>query len=881
MPGTASKLASHGRCAGSPLRNLIALLVLCTALGAPALPVKGAAPAGTSPTPGRAAHAMATPTGQNPTKFLPPSMRAPDPSPAVPGQPDGAASPGPELVVASNWANVFPDLYGVSAVSANDAWAVGEYGHVAHYTAGTWQAVDPPALSGTDLWDIKMTGPDAGWIPAGSAAYAYDGTSWLSRSNGLGPSPGLRVGVLAPLGSSDVWGTGRANGHDTLVHWDGTTWTAAGPVLDSSVYLFDITMTSPGEGWAVGEQSTGTGYQGVVLHYDGSTWTVNPGPPGATSLYSVSAPIGGSAWVVGLSGTSGRIYHFGAGGWTTISPPDGSQPLRIYMLNDAAGWVTTDGSILHWDGSVWTSEYTGTGATLQGLAGVGGQVWAVGSLDTILSRTGGGQWQHVSGGPTNADLHAAAAVSPTEAWAVGDNGTAVHYAGGTWQTTNTGVGATLNAVQMVAPADGYAAGGDYGGGVILHWDGSQWTTVATPPTPIRGLAMVGSGEGWAVGDIGIIWHDSGGTWAQVSSPTGTTLDSVAMDSPQHGWAVGGGLIGDSIQPVLLEYTGGQWVDRTAALPAGAPALAAVAVANGGAIGWAVGNSNGSGPVLQLNDGVWSVAAAPAVADLHAIAPEALGEAWAVGCAAYHYAGGAWQAEAFPTNTGYCLSAVALVPGQGGWAVGTGGKILRYNPLAPGQRFYDVPPDNPFFSYVAYMAGHGIISGYSDNTFRPYNNITRGQLTKMVALGMGWDAGAPPSPTFADVTPDNAFYGFVEAAAAHGIISGYTCGGPDEPCDAQNRPYFRPGAAVTRAQLAKIIVGAKGWGPIDPGTPPFNDVAPGDPFYGFTAQAAAKGIVNGYTCGGDGEPCPGAYYRPGAPATRGQLSKILYLALNQP
>ena len=44
-------------------------------------------------------------------------------------------------------------------------------------------------------------------------------------------------------------------------------------------------------------------------------------------------------------------------------------------------------------------------------------------------------------------------------------------------------------------------------------------------------------------------------------------------------------------------------------------------------------------------------------------------------------------------------------------------------------------------------------------------------------------------------------------SCHGIISGYTCGGPGEPCDAEHRPYFRRAADATRGQIAKIVYGA--------------------------------------------------------------------------
>ncbi|HUS13535.1 MAG TPA: hypothetical protein VM536_00775, partial [Chloroflexia bacterium] len=89
-------------------------------------------------------------------------------------------------------------------------------------------------------------------------------------------------------------------------------------------------------------------------------------------------------------------------------------------------------------------------------------------------------------------------------------------------------------------------------------------------------------------------------------------------------------------------------------------------------------------------------------------------------------------------------------------------------------------------------------------FRPYANVTRGQLTKIIGNAAGWPAENPPAATFADVAPGSAFFVAAETAVAHGIISGYTCGGAGEPCDGQNRPYFRPYNNAVRGQLAKIV-----------------------------------------------------------------------------
>lgn len=66
------------------------------------------------------------------------------------------------------------------------------------------------------------------------------------------------------------------------------------------------------------------------------------------------------------------------------------------------------------------------------------------------------------------------------------------------------------------------------------------------------------------------------------------------------------------------------------------------------------------------------------------------------------------------------------------------------------------------------------------------------------------------------------------------------------------------------------------------TPPscileFEDVPPGSTFYPFVRCLACAGIINGYPCGGAGEPCNSnndPYFRPGRPVTRGQLAKIV-------
>jgi N-acetylneuraminic acid mutarotase len=136
-------------------------------------------------------------------------------------------------------------------------------------------------------------------------------------------------------------------------------------------------------------------------------------------------------------------------------------------------------------------------------------------------------------------------------------------------------------------------------------------------------------------------------------------------------------------------------------------------------------------------------------------------------------------------------------------------VLGFNrPLvtpAPGAyTFADVPPSQPFFAVIETLAATGGIGGYGcggpgeacDDHHRPYFRpnaaVTRGQLSKIDVNAAGWPLLDPPNPTFSDVAPGSAFYQFVETAADHGVVSGYS------------DHTFRPNNPATRGQISKIV-----------------------------------------------------------------------------
>ena len=186
----------------------------------------------------------------------------------------------------------------------------------------------------------------------------------------------------------------------------------------------------------------------------------------------------------------------------------------------------------------------------------------------------------------------------------------------------------------------------------------------------------------------------------------------------------------------------------------------------------------------------------------------------------------------------------------------GGTPSATPPAACNAGFDDVPEGYWASGYIEQLACRGIVTGYADGTFRPDNRTTRAQLAKMIVLAEGWPLVSPAQPSFSDVGPDNVFYAYVETARARGVVSGYA------------NYTFRPYGAVTRAQVAKMLVRARGWALQVDAPVRLCDVPAGHWAWAYIQVAIDHGIFTGYA--------DGCFY-PEAPATRAQLAKLLVLS----
>ena len=87
-------------------------------------------------------------------------------------------------------------------------------------------------------------------------------------------------------------------------------------------------------------------------------------------------------------------------------------------------------------------------------------------------------------------------------------------------------------------------------------------------------------------------------------------------------------------------------------------------------------------------------------------------------------------------------------------------------------FSDVTEERWFYTAVMTLASHGIIRGYSDGTFRPNAYITRAEFATLCSR---FDDLTDGDMTFSDVPETHWAYKYIVSAASKGWITGYSDG----------------------------------------------------------------------------------------------------------
>lgn len=187
-----------------------------------------------------------------------------------------------------------------------------------------------------------------------------------------------------------------------------------------------------------------------------------------------------------------------------------------------------------------------------------------------------------------------------------------------------------------------------------------------------------------------------------------------------------------------------------------------------------------------------------------------------------------------------------------WIANTTPEPEESKPERPIMTFTDLS-DHWAKEMIGELAGQGLITGYTDGSFRPNEFIQRQHVALLFYRAFEFEP-TQQAVTFLDVDPNHSYYEAIMTLQQAGIVDG-------------SSGKFNPTAFLTRAQMAKIVALAL---ELEPGgASTFQDVPIAHWSYDYIAALAENGIV----LGNNGK------FRPDAPVTRAEIVAMLYRALN--
>lgn len=183
--------------------------------------------------------------------------------------------------------------------------------------------------------------------------------------------------------------------------------------------------------------------------------------------------------------------------------------------------------------------------------------------------------------------------------------------------------------------------------------------------------------------------------------------------------------------------------------------------------------------------------------------------------------------------------------------------LAVVPASAANSFSDVSKDSAHFNSISTLNEAGIINGFPDGTFKPSQDVTRGQAAKMIAGAFGLTTeSTEEDPNFKDVATSSAYYEAIVTLVNLGVVQGY------------EDDTFRPNDTITRGQMAVMVAQATGL--TAEGESPFTDVPQDSPYADAVTALYEAGIAKGLTA---------TEFGVEKNVTRGQLATFIVNALD--
>jgi hypothetical protein len=318
---------------------------------------------------------------------------------------------------------------------------------------------------------LALTAMMVGLAPAANAACS---TQTLLTPN-IG-AIGSRLFSISGLAANDLWSVGTHNNtlygvRGMILHYDGTAWT----VVDKpTMPMESVTEINPNDVWAL----AGAGAL-QLEHWNGSSWTVvQVAPPDRRDTAVLNGVSGNPAqlnelWTVGSEGPRGLAYDFAFAekwdghGWSKFKPPGGintGELLSVSETNDGRAWAVGD----EVDPNLMSSA--------------------------VIDHWNGTQWIRVPAAELGGSLTSVAAIADNDVWAAGFGNSAPiveHWDGTRWSKVPFQIPGSVyydfQAIAVASRTDAWLSGiqGPFNSSnaslsLLEHWDGRSWKLVSAP-----------------------------------------------------------------------------------------------------------------------------------------------------------------------------------------------------------------------------------------------------------------------------------------------------------------------------------------------------------------------------------------------------------------
>jgi hypothetical protein len=465
----------------------------------------------------------------------------------------------------SGWAIVTPtgytgsfDFQAIFGASSTDYWAVANGGHMVHYNGTTW-ASSTSLLTTRNLhgvWGSSTTN----YITVGDSLTIdqYNGLLWTPMVPPLGVATATDLRGIWGNDGTHIFAVGD-NG--TVIFYNGLIWAAQ--TSNTTQNLLAVWGTSATNVYAVGAN-------GVIIHYNGTAWATMTSPT-ANNLNALGGSGASDIWAVGDAGTTvhyngtswsastsvtgisltGVVSGYAVGaygalmtyssGWT-LSNQSGVPVNAIWADSPTDVWVASYGTMLHYDGTSWTSTYVGAKEMTYGLWGFasGPTLYAAGGSGT-MSIYSGGSWAATS--TAQPGYRATWGSAASNVYAAGTSGDITQYNGSSWTNQSALTTVSVFGLWGTSATNIYAAADS---GRLFQYNGTSWNAITTGTTQaLNAVSGSSATDVWVAGASGTMLHYNGSSWSPATSGTSVALHGVWADTPPGSYTADVYAVGDN------------------------------------------------------------------------------------------------------------------------------------------------------------------------------------------------------------------------------------------------------------------------------------------------------------------------------------------------